>query len=100
MEYADFISKVIPAGFTRVERDDRLLDIFTDQTLEKGVELWERWTPTHVAIIRVRLPFTPRELTLYRLSRPTLEAKLTDNKPGKLTAHQASATGLAALSHL
>lgn len=40
-------------GFTRVERDDRLLDVFTNQTPEKGVQLWEKWNKDTVEIIRI-----------------------------------------------
>lgn len=44
--------QLIAAGFSRVERDDRLLDVFPKETSEKGVELWERWTEKTVEIVR------------------------------------------------
>ena len=41
------------AGFMRVERDDRLIDVFTQETLEKGVTLWEKWGEDEIEIVRI-----------------------------------------------
>ena len=40
------------ADYERVERDDRLLDVFRQETAEKGVQLWVKWGDI-VEIIRV-----------------------------------------------
>lgn len=41
------------SGFSKIERDDRLLDVFPAETKSKGVELLERWTSDCVEIVRV-----------------------------------------------
>lgn len=41
------------AGFNHVERDDRLLDVFSKETPEKGVELWEKWDTETITIVRI-----------------------------------------------
>lgn len=84
MEYDEAAKKFLEQGFTRVERDDRLLDIFTKETLEKGVELWERWQPLAVNILRVRLPFAEKNIRHFTLDRQQLENNLLTNQPQNL----------------
>ena len=45
--------EMIKQGFNRVERDDGLLDIFTKETPEKGVELWGKGRDDTLEIIRI-----------------------------------------------
>jgi len=87
MTYAALVKDLAQQGFTRVERDDRLLDIFTHETREKGVELWEKWDSESVAIIRVRLPYlSPAQVTRHILGRPQLEQLLYNNQRSYLDA--------------
>lgn len=84
MNYQDLLLKLYRAGFTRVERDDRLLDVFPDETQEWGVELWEKWNKADVHILRVRLPYDSGELLLYAIDRQELEALLYANQESAL----------------
>ena len=79
MGYSAFIQKLIVAGYSRVERDNRLLDIFPRETNEKGVELWEKWEENSVHIMRVRLPFSVDAVTQHKLARQEVESALQQN---------------------
>lgn len=65
------------AGFMRVERDDRLVDVFTKETLEKGVTLWEKWGDTEIELVRVH----NGKQTRHRVVRADVEAALKTNQP-------------------
>ncbi|OGY37343.1 MAG: hypothetical protein A3E36_02830 [Candidatus Andersenbacteria bacterium RIFCSPHIGHO2_12_FULL_45_11b] len=67
-------------GFIRVERDDRLLDVFPKETIEKGVQLWEKWTDTKVEIIRIHLPKGAKGVTRHVFSRKEIEYALLNLK--------------------
>lgn len=84
---------LLTKGYTRVERDDRLLDVFPRQTREKGVELWEKWTEKEVVILRIRLPFSERKIKLYSLGRQTLEATLSEYTELALDTYLIATTG-------
>lgn len=84
MDNSELLQKLYRAGFTRVERDDRLLDVFPDETREWGVELWELWTKKEAKILRIRLPYSEKKLKLYVISKSTLERLLQDNKTAEL----------------
>ncbi len=64
-------------GFARIERDDRLLDVFVKETIEKGVELYEKWTDTEVEIIRIH---DGKNVTRHVFSRTEIEEALIGNK--------------------
>lgn len=84
MTYTDLLRRLFQSGFTRVERDDRLLDVFPAESREKGVELWENWQPKTVKILRVRLPFNAKKLQMFAISRAELEKLLQTNKKAEL----------------
>lgn len=75
--------QVLKEGFTRVERDDRLLDVLPTQTREKGIELWEKWSPQTVEIIRIRLPYDGKK-ECFILKRDDIENSLYKNKSVKI----------------
>lgn len=63
--------------FNRVERDDRLLDVFPKETRDQGVELWEKWGEETVEIVRLRvLPDQPKLTRVFQIPRKRLEAAL------------------------
>lgn len=96
--YGDFLRLVFKAGFTRVERDDRLLDIFPIEDREKGVELWEHWSKRDVQILRVKLPFDEKKLVLHQIKRHQLESLLMANSVEELAQFRPVARGGAAIS--
>ncbi|MCE9643275.1 MAG: hypothetical protein K8Q97_03045 [Candidatus Andersenbacteria bacterium] len=63
-------------GFSRIERDDRLLDVFPKESIEKGIELWEKWTDTEVEIIRIH---DTQNITKYVFLRERIENALRGN---------------------
>lgn len=71
MDELDLISR----GFNRVERDDRLLDVFPRETAEKGVELWEKWGPDGVELIRIHCGLQSRR----EFSRAEIEKALVNH---------------------
>lgn len=84
MTYTDVLRALYEYGYDRVERDDRLLDVFTRETRERGVELWEKWGEHEVWLLRVKLPFEPDKLELFIIARGQLESLLTRNQTGLL----------------
>lgn len=76
MEYQDLVAVFIKRGFTRVERDDRLLDVYPKDTREKGIELWQCWDEACVDIVRMHFPYDPTKVTAYRLPREVVESDL------------------------
>lgn len=79
-------------GFGRVERDDRLLDVFQKETRDKGVELWEKWDGEMVEIVRLRvLPDQPKLTRVFRLPRKRLEAALLAGEALSLASFDPSA---------
>ncbi|MBI1833279.1 MAG: hypothetical protein HYR90_00455 [Candidatus Andersenbacteria bacterium] len=68
--------KLISDGFSLVERDDRLLDVFPRESAEKGVELWEKWTPTEIKIVRIHNEKQSHRTFL----RHTVETALSENR--------------------
>lgn len=98
MGYGDLLRLVFRAGFTRVERDDRLLDIFPVEDREKGIELWEHWGKRHIQILRVKLPFDPAKLILYQIKRTQLESLLIENTTEELAQFRPIARGGAAVA--
>jgi hypothetical protein len=93
MLYAELLRQLFAAGYTRVERDDRLLDIFPHEDREKGIELWEKWSEGDVRILRVKLPFAAKKLQLYTFQRSVLEEKLLSNVVEELTDFSIVAAG-------
>ena len=93
MTYTDLLRTLYWGGFDRVERDDRVLDVFPTQTREKGVELWEQWGKQEVKILRVRLPFNAKKLELFVLARAQLESLLQRNLVSKLDDFEKVAVG-------
>lgn len=79
MTYTDLLREFYRAGFQRVERDDRLADIFPNEDREKGVELWERLDQKNVFLLRVRMPFSVKGLGLYIIPKTTFEELLLKN---------------------
>ncbi len=76
MTHEKLHSLLLESGFTRIERDDRFLDVFPLESLEKGVELWEKWESTHILLRRVRLPFSIKRLSAYKIPRDVIEQAL------------------------
>lgn len=64
-------------GFTRIERDDRLLDVFPKETIEKGIELYEKWTDVEVEIVRMH---NSKNITKHVFSRNEIEEALVEHK--------------------
>jgi len=93
MTYGDLLRALFYAGYQRVERDDRLLDVFPDQDREKGIELWERWMTDEVRILRVRVPFVEKKLELFSLKRKDLEKLLSENTVEQLDSYTSIAKG-------
>lgn len=85
MTYIDLINKLAQSGFSRVERDDRLLDVFPSEISEKGIELWERWDKANISLVRIHLPFRPKFIKYYKLPRPNIEHALYENKTKQLS---------------
>lgn len=75
----DLYSQFIVKGFERIERDDRMLDIFPNETREKGIELWDKWTKDTVEITRLHLPGGEKGITSHVLSRKEVEKALANN---------------------
>lgn len=110
MTYADVFKALYLAGYHRVERDDRLLDVFRTQTREKGVELWEKW-PTNgkqekkwgdddVSLVRIRIPFETAPVQMFEVSRGQLESLLLSGQQVQLDAFAMAAEGEAVLERL
>lgn len=84
MTHDQLHSALLDNGFTRIERDDRLLDLFPQESLEKGVELWEKWDKDVVRLVRIRLPFSEKKIKTYQIPRTILEKALLENSQLKL----------------
>ncbi len=72
----DLYKELSEEGFERVERDDRLLDVFTGHNREKGIELWDKWGEDSVEIIRLHIPKERKGITRYVVSRKEIEQAL------------------------
>lgn len=81
--YPEFIRDLMNNRFDRVERDDRLLDIFPNENREKGIELWERWDDDSVTIARLHLPLT-KEPLYFSIPRSELEMLLSTHSKASL----------------
>jgi hypothetical protein len=80
MEHNQLRSQLAAEGFYRVERDDRLLDVFPTETREKGIELWEKWLEDTVELVRICEPFTPPTSARFTIPRATVEKALRENR--------------------
>lgn len=74
----DLHDELITDGFERVERDDRLLDVFPNEISEKGIELWDRWSEDSVEIIRIHIPKSRKGMTRHTFSRKDIESALRE----------------------
>lgn len=92
MTYSKLKQQLYQTNFTRVERDDRLLDVFPEEIRAKGVELWEQWNRDTVKILRLRLPYDNKMITTFTLNRRELEHALLENSNKKLADFQVPAT--------
>lgn len=79
MQYSSLVSLLFEKDFTRIERDDRLLDIMPEEDREKGVELWERYTDDKIQLVRVRLPYSVKKLKFYEISKQEFDMALLTN---------------------
>jgi hypothetical protein len=100
MTYPELLRQLWEAGYGRIERDDRLLDVFPTEDREKGVELWEKWNAETVKILRVRLPYTEKKLELYLFEKLVLEQLLQHNTAQDLSEYPIQAKGLAVIERL
>ncbi len=100
MKYRDLLQALFHAGYQRVERDDRLLDVFPIEDREKGVELWEKWEEHEVSLVRVRVPFTPKNVELFHLYRVALEGALERNVVRSLDDFEKVAEGAKVMQRL
>ncbi len=91
--YEKFTELLTAAGFELVARDDRLFDVFPKETREWGVELWEKWANKHVELVRIRVPYSEKNVTLYRILRTEIEAALLANQVLNLIEKPPVATG-------
>lgn len=91
MQYSQLTKKLLERGFTRVERDDRLLDVWPKEVPARGVELWQKWTDQEVQLVRLRLPFSEKKLSLILLPRPEIERMLIDYEAKPLDSYPARA---------
>jgi hypothetical protein len=82
------LNLLMSKGFTRVERDDRLLDIFPQEISEKGIEMWERWDKEDIYLLRLHLPFRAKFTKLYKLPRAKIEKALKENQVKKLSSYK------------
>ncbi len=80
MTYAELILAAHQAGYERIERDDRLLDVFPTQTKEKGVELWLHWNSDYVQILRIKHPYHPRATAIHSVPTAILVTALQSNQ--------------------
>lgn len=64
---------LIADGFERVERDDRLLDVFPKEIREKGIELWDKWGAESVEIVRLHVPKGRKGMSRYMFKRKIIE---------------------------
>ena len=70
------MGELLAAGFDRVEKDDRLLDVLPDKTREKGIELWEQWSHNSVRLVAVPVPFNATKLRIWQVPRSAVERSL------------------------
>lgn len=73
---ANLYKELSDDGFERVERDDRLLDVFIGHNREKGIELWDKWGDDTVEIIRLHIPKGKKGITRHTVSRKKIEHAL------------------------
>lgn len=88
MEYPDLLQKLVASDFRRVERDDRLLDVFPGEDREKGIELWEKWEKETIKIVRIHLPFSDKKTWFYQIPRQDIEQALLKNDHLLLAEYQ------------
>ena len=69
---------LIAQGFERVERDDRLLDVFPKEIREKGIELWDKWGADTVEIVRVHTQ-GKKKTTKHAVPREAIEKALLEH---------------------
>ena len=94
------MAKLMAGSWQRIERDDRLLDIFPTEDRDKGVELWELQRDTETLLLRVRIPFTDTALKLYTLASAQLRHLLEHNTTSDLSSFEETASGVAATKFL
>jgi len=93
MTYEELTATLMAGDWQRIERDDRLLDIFPTESREKGVELWELQHEAETLLLRVRLPYAEEKLLLYSIATPQLNYLLTSNHQSSLSDFEESAKG-------
>ncbi len=81
MNYTEITQSLQEAGYLRVEKDDRLLDILPTDTRRYGIELWEKWTNTTVQITRFHSPLNIKKTQLFSIPRQEIEQNLKNNIP-------------------
>lgn len=80
----DQYNALLAEGFERIERDDRMLDVFYEETREKGIELWDKWDKNEVEIIRLHIPKGEKGITRHTFQRLSIEQALIENKKLRL----------------
>lgn len=76
----ELYNQLVSEGFERVERDDRLLDVFVGEDREKGIELWDKWEEKTVEIVRLHIPKGRKGITRRVFSREEIEEALLLHK--------------------
>lgn len=79
MSYQKIVKKLLNQGYDRVERDDRLVDVFPLETSEKGIELWQKWVNKNVFLVRIHEPMNPQSTAQYTISKAKIEQALRSN---------------------
>jgi hypothetical protein len=100
MEYQDIFKALYNEDYQRVERDDRILDVFSSQTREKGIELWEKWSDFEVRILRIKEPLSDKNVQLFIIARGQLESLLKNYQTARLDDFALIAAGDSSLTEL
>lgn len=72
MEYEKLRQRLLERGYERVERDDRLLDVFPTEIREKGIELWEKSDRHQVSFVRLHLLFHKQRISIFSIPSATI----------------------------
>lgn len=85
--YQTIIAKLRQADFSRVEKDDRLLDIFPAESRAKGIELWEKWRGDKIYIVRIHVDKLQANPPRFCLSKKAIITSLRENKTLTLNSY-------------
>ncbi|PIT98285.1 MAG: hypothetical protein COT71_01535 [Candidatus Andersenbacteria bacterium CG10_big_fil_rev_8_21_14_0_10_54_11] len=99
MTYADLIARLQGIGLERIERDDRLLDVYPNEQRDKGNELWEcepnfsldkrgqGESGGKIYLLRISEPYNIQRLELFAVSIDDIVRALTLYETHHLDKH-------------